>query len=80
VRISKYLEQWKTVPEGKRLRQLWSNPPYQLANLRNDVLHSGFRKNPKSAKKIVDLVQDIVHELNDIAAQWGITHHTSEAE
>ncbi len=78
LRVSKYLERWQTVPHGKRLRQLWSGQPYQLAHLRNDVLHSGFRRNPKPSKEIVDLIQDIVCELNDIAAQWNITHCTSE--
>jgi len=72
-RVSKHLEQWHTVRDGKRLRTLWSNPPYQLANLRNDVLHSGFRKEPKSPKDIIDLTQKIVEELNAIAADWGIT-------
>ena len=72
-RVSKHLEQWPTVRDGKRLRTLWSNPPYQLANLRNDVLHSGFRKEPKSPKDIIDLTQKIVEELNAIAADWGIT-------
>lgn len=72
IRISKYLDHWHTVPHGKRLRNLWSNPPYQLASLRNDVLHSGFRKNPRPAQDIVALVEEIVQELNDIAAQWGI--------
>jgi CRISPR-associated DxTHG motif protein len=76
-RVSKYLNHWNTVIEGKRLRKLWSNPPYQLANLRNDVLHSGFRKNPKPAQDIIDLTHEIVQELNEIAAQWGITHHAS---
>ncbi len=74
-RVSKYLDRWSTVTEGKRLRKLWSNPPYQLANLRNDVLHSGFRRNPKPAQEIIDLTREIVQELNEIAVQWGVTHH-----
>lgn len=74
-RVSKHLEQWPTVRDGKHLRTLWSNPPYQLANLRNDVLHSGFRKNPKPAQEIIVLTHEIVQELNAIAANWGIADY-----
>jgi len=76
LRVSRYLDRWDTVTEGKRLRKLWCDP-YQLANLRNDVLHSGFRKSPKPAQEVTNLTCEIVKELNEIAQQWGITHHAS---
>ncbi|RMD63208.1 TIGR02221 family CRISPR-associated protein, partial [Candidatus Parcubacteria bacterium] len=49
---SRHRDEWKTVPERKRLRRLW-NEPLNLANLRNDVMHTGFRKNPKAAEEII---------------------------
>ena len=73
---SKYLARWDTVLCGKRLRKLWGAQPYNLANVRNDVLHSGFRKNPKPAQEIVALTAEIVEELNEIAKVWRISERT----
>jgi CRISPR-associated DxTHG motif protein len=68
---SPYLSQWHSVPEGKRLVQLWGNS-FFLANLRNDVLHSGFRKKPKEPSEIRDQTRKIVIELDQIATLWGL--------
>jgi len=66
------LSQWSTVPEGKRLQILWNNEPFNLAGLRNDVLHSGFRKNPKGTDEVRRLTDKIVAELKEIAALWNL--------
>jgi hypothetical protein len=72
--ISPYLEQYKaSIPQDKRtqLSNLWSNT-YRLANLRNDVLHAGFRKNPQSAEYIIEQTKQIVEELRQIAQNWDL--------
>lgn len=74
-RQSPYLDQFRTLSDSKRLRRLWGGD-YQLAKLRNDVLHSGFRKNPKPIDQIIQLTSQIVQELNEIAAQWHIAEAT----
>lgn len=63
---SPYLTQWEAVPEHKRLRRLWGGP-HELANLRNDVLHSSFRKNPKSSADVIMAANRAIAELNVIA-------------
>ncbi|MBC6431356.1 hypothetical protein FM036_11270 [Nostoc sp. HG1] len=68
------MEQYQTrVSQDKRtqLSNLWSNT-YRLANLRNDVLHAGFRKNPQSAGYIIDQTKQIVEELGNIAEAWNL--------
>jgi CRISPR-associated DxTHG motif protein len=62
------LPQWTTVPEGKRLITLWN----KLTDVRNDVLHSGFRKNPKNTNEIKAQTEIIVTELKEIAALWNL--------
>jgi len=72
---SPYLGQYQSsVSEEKRkqLSDLWANK-HKLANLRNDALHAGFRKNPKSAKEIVKQTEVIIKELNTIAIAWELT-------
>ncbi|MBD2137688.1 TIGR02221 family CRISPR-associated protein [Anabaena sp. FACHB-1237] len=72
--ISPYLEQYKaSIPQEKRtqLSNLWSNT-YRLANLRNDVLHAGFRKNPQGAEYIIQQTKQIVEELRNIAQVWDL--------
>jgi CRISPR-associated DxTHG motif protein len=64
--------QWSTVPEGARLRNLWSGKEWNLAHLRNDVLHSGFRKNPRTPQEIKDQTERILAELVAIAALWKL--------
>lgn len=73
VQQSSYLAEWKALPDRKRIQKLWGGEPFLLANLRNDVLHTGFRKEPKSARKIIAQTQAIVEEINAIAQLWGIT-------
>jgi len=73
VKESKYLKQWKEFPKDKRkqLTNIW-NDEFRLANLRNDVLHSGFRKNPKKAEDIILQTQRILEALKLIAKEWGL--------
>jgi len=66
------LSQWSAVPGGKRLQILWNNEPFNLAGLRYDVLHSGFRRNPKDTDEIKRLTEKIVTELKEIAALWNL--------
>lgn len=71
---SPYLKQYKSdVSKAKRtkLLDLWSNK-YKLANLRNDVLHSGFRKNPKSAEEILKETEQIIEQLEEVAKDWEL--------
>jgi CRISPR-associated DxTHG motif protein len=71
---SPYLEKYKvTVSKEKRgkLLDIWSQK-YKLANLRNDVLHSGFRKNPQSATDILKKTEEVIRELKGIAKQWNL--------
>ncbi|GAB4396832.1 MAG: hypothetical protein OHK0052_18540 [Anaerolineales bacterium] len=72
IKESPYLEVWKQKQYRKRLNRLWCGEPYELANLRNDVLHSGFRKNPELAAAIVTQIEKIVNEVNEIAKIWGL--------
>ncbi|MCW6036615.1 TIGR02221 family CRISPR-associated protein [Spirulina subsalsa FACHB-351] len=70
---SEYLQQWKGIEDQKRkpVAQVWGGG-FHLANLRNDVLHSGFRKSPKTVKQIEETLQQIIDKLNEIAIAWGI--------
>lgn len=76
IRESMYLDDWTSVPEHKRLRRLWGSP-LKLANLRNDVLHSGFRKNPKSSHEVKEAAHKVVAELNDVANALGFNAHNA---
>jgi CRISPR-associated DxTHG motif protein len=73
-RESIYLDQWLKIPKKTRtpLNNLWGGQ-FNLANLRNDALHAGFRKNPKGAEEIVQQTQQIIQELNAIALEWNLT-------
>jgi hypothetical protein len=71
VKESPRLLEWSGVPNGKQLRSLWGGT-LNLANLRNDVLHAGFRKNPKDVETIRSLTTQIIQELKAIAAAWRI--------
>ena len=75
IRQSVYLEQWRSIPKKERakLTKLWGGEEFNLANLRNDALHAGFRKNPKSAKEIVEQTEVIIKELKAIALAWDLT-------
>ncbi|MBE9186341.1 TIGR02221 family CRISPR-associated protein [Microcoleus sp. LEGE 07076] len=72
-RKSTYLDQWLEISKQTRtqLTNLWGGQS-NLANLRNDVLHAGFRKNPKSAEKILDETDEIIEKLNAIAGEWNL--------
>ncbi|GIW83415.1 MAG: hypothetical protein KatS3mg105_5222 [Gemmatales bacterium] len=61
--------QWSGVPARKKLRRLWNDPPYTLANLRNDLLHAGFRKNPRDAQEIKTMVPGVLEELRTVWAE-----------
>lgn len=72
VKESPYLEVWKQKQYRKQVNRLWGGEPYELANLRNDVLHSGFRKNPELAAAIVKQIEKILNEVNEIAKSRGL--------
>jgi len=59
---SPLLPQWQSLNTKKRLSNLWGGT-LNLANLRNDVLHAGFRKNPKTPTDIQNSINEIVSEL-----------------
>lgn len=71
VRQSSYLAAWPDVPDGLILRSLWSGS-LNLANLRNDVLHAGFRKNPQQTKDIIAKTQKIIKAFKTIATAWRL--------
>lgn len=66
--ISKYLEQWRKLDNQltTKLKDIWANV-FLLSNLRNDVLHAGFRKNSRSASDIEDKFLLIIEELKKLA-------------
>lgn len=74
IRQSLYLEQWKNLDRAKikRLKNLWGGSKFNLANLRNDALHAGFRKTPKSASAIIEQTHRIISELKQIAIEWDL--------
>jgi len=61
---------WKGHPHRKRINLLWSGEPFYLAKFRNDVLHTGYRRNPKPPKEIITQTDGIVKEINEIATLW----------
>lgn len=71
IRESTYRVAWQTLSGQKRLARLW-NDPGNLAKLRNDALHSGFRKNPKSAQQISEQTRSVIAELKAIALEWKL--------
>lgn len=68
-RDSPYLESWNNCRHKPRINKLWSGDPCKLADLRNDVMHSGFRKNPKPAEEIIHQIQEVVNEINILAQE-----------
>lgn len=69
---SAFVERWNEVPSGDRLRRLWCGGEANLANLRNDVLHASFRRNPKAPAAIEALTDRILEEIQAIASEWGL--------
>jgi len=79
VEVSPYRERWMQVPYRKRIASLWQGKErgvdgrdLNLAKLRNDVLHSGFRKNPKEAGEIISQTEYIIAKINEISRLWGL--------
>ncbi|QYX29988.1 TIGR02221 family CRISPR-associated protein [Sphaerospermopsis torques-reginae] len=70
---SPYFDEWNNIPKTKKklVNKLWSGE-LNLTNLRNDVLHAGFRKDPKNAEDIIDKIKQIVEELRNIAQVWDL--------
>lgn len=70
---SPYFEEWNHITKTKKkpVNKLWSGE-LNLTNLRNDVLHAGFRKDPKNAEDIIDKTNKIVEELRNIAQIWEL--------
>lgn len=73
IKESKYLAQWRsmTKEQTKQLNKLWTGT-FDLANLRNDVLHAGYRKNRRAAADILKQTEAILAELKAIALKWEI--------
>jgi CRISPR-associated DxTHG motif protein len=73
IKESAYLKQWEEIPDATRkpVSRLWCGD-LSLANLRNDVLHAGFRKNPKAPEAILEKTKQIVQELKAIARLWRL--------
>lgn len=78
IREAKYLAQWQNITKQKKkpLNRLWCGD-FNLANLRNDVLHAGYRKNHRSAVYIQEQTQKIVEQLKAIAVDWEIMERMS---
>jgi CRISPR-associated Csx2 family protein len=73
--VTKESEQWLGLPKEltEKLKELCTGDPNKsvnLSNLRNDVLHSGFRKNPKKASEITEKTKKIIAELDYIAENF----------
>lgn len=73
IRESSYLASWSSISKEKRkrLNKLWGGD-LNLANLRNDVLHAGFRKNPKNAEDIIQQTKQVVEELIKTSQDWNL--------
>ncbi len=73
VKESSYLEEWNQIPKAQRkqLTNLWGGT-LNFANLRNDILHAGFRKNPRNAKQIEQEAKQIIKELEAIKKTWKL--------
>jgi CRISPR-associated DxTHG motif protein len=73
IKESPYLSKWKQYPYSKLLKRLWTDKSSGLANLRNDVLHSGFRKAPLPIDEIINRTQVIVDHINEISNLKGLS-------
>lgn len=61
--------EWLEHPLRKSCCDVWAHT-HKLANLRNDLLHAGFRKNPHAAKEAIAQIESVVTELRKIHDQW----------
>ncbi len=77
IKESIYLEQGSGIPKKKKkqVNRLWGGE-LNLANLRNDVLHAGFRKNSKNAGDILQQTEAIIKELQSVAEVWDLQDET----
>jgi CRISPR-associated Csx2 family protein len=71
---SKYLEEWNKLEQSKttKLKSLCCGDKLNLQNLRNDALHAGFRKNPRSASDMIEQTHQIISELKQVAIDWNL--------
>ena len=71
---SQYLARWKELPKNTRkpINRLWGGE-YDLANLRNDVAHAGYRKNPHKTEEILEKTKEVLNQLKAIAKNWKIS-------
>jgi hypothetical protein len=65
------VSEWQKDNRRKVVANLWQGVDFKLANLRNDVLHSGFRKNPGKAEDIIKQSKRIADQINAIADLWN---------
>ncbi len=74
LRVGIYLDRWQqeiTEAKRKQLNKIWTGNN-SITNLRNDVLHSGFRKNSRDTKEIIKQIDFTFSQLRDIANSWNI--------
>ena len=63
-------EKFKSHPPSKELRSFWEQSG--IANLRNDVMHAGQRKNSKDAIELMQKIDSIVLKLEKIGTDWNL--------
>ncbi len=68
---SRHVSEWQKDNRRKVVANLWQGVDFKLANLRNDVLHSGFRKKPGKAEDIIKQSKRIADQINAIADLWN---------
>jgi hypothetical protein len=68
---SSYYKQWNELEQRSVLRSVWHGE-IKLANLRNDVLHAGFRRNSASVCTIQSKTQIVIEKLKEIACLFGV--------
>lgn len=59
---------WADVPYGDRLRPFWQH----TADLRNDVLHAGLRREREKAEDVLKKTTEIMTELHQVAQLWHL--------
>ena len=70
---NEYWEKWESISKNQRspLITVWGSGN-KLANLRNDVLHAGYRKDSRDAEDILKETKEILNQLKAIAKDWEI--------
>lgn len=58
--------EWNRHPIAKSCKAAWR----ELSNLRNDILHTGFRRNPRSADDSIVEIKAMMIKLRAIHDQW----------